>query len=443
MRTEAETAAQKYPPRAWAWRLTVVCAAALILGLAGCGASTTSSKSKSTIDTPTMAMDFPDSLSGGTSSTALKRGASGDGPNCDYLGAGNKDPFQNGYFMTKFLVGAVATWTCVADFVSLTVASLKLPTDGTVITIGDGADNDPTGVSVTKESSDQTTVRLFYNGDEKNAGFYVSWVQTADGVDGRLILGSDVFQSDNPDDPTDMRMDFSTDSSGRTADMFIKFPDADSHHVNGFRIEVTRDDGAETFLSRGLIDFTGQWFSDTPDTITETPDLRIATLSNFAGTGAASAVFADAAAEFALGPAAGNRSLGWYLFDKDDRYFFDQDGGSDWINKQITSALYDSGKTSNGSDDSTIEGYLGVTTGEIAACEAAQGNPDDSCVDLLNAIFAVDSGLVTELNDDTTMPGGFRKTFINGLDYPDDYLDSPYPDGSDSWDGVFDMDFNP
>jgi hypothetical protein len=419
--------------------------AALLLFAAGCEEDTNSSDGTITAEAPTLDMSFPDSLTGGTSSTALQNAAAGDEPDCFYDGAGQDDPFQNGYFMTKFLVGAVATWTCVADFVSLSIATLQLPTDGQVIPTGGDPEDGPTGVSVTQDSSVQLTVRLYFNDNEEDPGFFVSWVQTDDGVDGRLILNEDVFDSDDPDEPSDMRMDFSIGEDSRSADMYIAFPAENTHQVSGFRINVARDDGDETFVAKGILAFDGQWFSDVPASITETPGLRIATISNFEGDGAASAVFGDAAVEFALGPSFSDRSLGWYLFDKDDIYFFDSAGADEWISKAVTSAQYETGKTSTSADDATIEDYLSppLAGGEIAACVAGAGTPNQACEDILNAVFSLGLGSFVEINDSTSMPGGFRGTFISGLDYPGDYLDSPYPDGFDSWDGVFDMEFNP
>ncbi len=121
-------------------------------------------------DAPTLDMNYPDSLTGGLNPAALTE-QEGGGPNCNFIGTGNDDPFQNGYFMTKWLVSAAATWSCITDFLIFIVALSNIPDDGTVIAIDDPGDpNGPTGVSLTRDSKSQRTIRFYYNGSTTTEG---------------------------------------------------------------------------------------------------------------------------------------------------------------------------------------------------------------------------------------------------------------------------------
>ncbi len=66
----------------------------------------------------TLDMELPESITGGRMLTAsgfdVQRATDSDLP-CSFLGSEDDDPFRNGYEMTKFMVSAIAAWTCIAD----------------------------------------------------------------------------------------------------------------------------------------------------------------------------------------------------------------------------------------------------------------------------------------------------------------------------------------
>ena len=126
-----------------------------------------------------LGMGIPDSLTGGEgtgtpsgalmrSASALKSSGGGDssGP-CFYNGVEDEDILRNGYRMTKFMVSAMVTWTCVTDLII--DISKAVPNDGMIHESDDNDTTDPnyeadepTHYSVTVDSDTQKTVRMYY-----------------------------------------------------------------------------------------------------------------------------------------------------------------------------------------------------------------------------------------------------------------------------------------
>lgn len=167
------------------------------------------------------------------------------------------------------------------------------------------------------------------------------------------------------------------------------------------------------------------------------------TVSDDLGSGAAIATFGDFALGFDLSVGFAGEHLGYYLFDKTDKYFFNAAGASEWIDKAITDGSYQTGKTSTAITDSIIESALSIVTGTdlTGTIDSCFTGSSVGCVDLLNGIFAGGSGFVTEVNVGSD-PADERSTIINAITSTD-YLQSPYPDGFTSWSGVFKRKFTP
>ena len=90
----------------------------------------------------TLDMEIPDSMTGGSDGLVSSKltmakaaeaplAATGTGQPCSYIGVADDDIFRNGYQTTKFMVSAMATWTCIADLL-IDVADL-VPHNGLVI----------------------------------------------------------------------------------------------------------------------------------------------------------------------------------------------------------------------------------------------------------------------------------------------------------------------
>jgi hypothetical protein len=462
---------EKKNTRTAGWQTWLGTACLSLILLAGCNEPGSEMDDKSS--TPQsqnlkLSLDLPDSLTGGSGvpgtaqravlSTATIQAISNP---CAYQGAGNDDPFKNGYNMTKFMVSSLAAWTCIGDTL-IDVADF-IPHDGTIYesdndTLADNYDpDDPTHYSVTDDSENQTTIRLFYGFDrafpplsDDEAKFYISWSTAQDGtVTGRLIVDASGIDAEhrNPEDPAQMRMDFNYTETENLADMYLRF-DAENPWANGFRIQVSEDLTAnplqKVFLARGLMDVKRQFQDNTG--IEELPTLQMYTVANQLGDGAAIAHFQNVALSLELN-AELNNHLGNYLFDKRDKYFFDADQSVDepwdWINKAFTSAVYRGGRTTpeiNGSwipfnpslDMIIDELNLDADYFTNAKCE----NTGDDCTALLDAVFA--EGFADQEPNQGQDPQDWRSDAVADPQY----LDSVYPNGN-NWDGAFDHSFMP
>jgi len=449
-------------------KLVKVLAVSLLVGLAACSSGDDDNDGQNSRKSITLDMQIPNSLTGALTADssmpiALQANAQGVGMPCTFAGVDDEDdPFRNGYEMTKFMVSAVATWTCITD--TLIDIADSIPHDGSVHAADNQTDNDnyeadePTHYSVTDDSDTQTTVRLYYGYDRdvpplpsQDPQFYISWNKAANGnVEGRLVIDGTRIDPEHRDieDPTLMRLDFSYTDAEKLANMYLRF-DEGNEWADGFRIEVRKDLTAsaleQVFTARGLMNMKAQ-FLPVAD-IDELPVLQMFTVSNRLGDGAAVAEFEDVSLPLDLNADTGNH-LGNYLFDKTDKYFFDADQGSnepwDWIHKSFSFAEYRGGRTTpltggTGEDPfdpslDQIVTFLGLPDTYFTANEC--NVVGDSCVELLNAVFENDfAGQEPNQGAD---PADWRSSAIANPDY----LGSVFPNGSD-WSGAFDFGFTP
>ncbi|MGD8570059.1 MAG: hypothetical protein PVJ39_18375 [Gammaproteobacteria bacterium] len=440
----------------------------LVVFLTACSGGGSGGNGSTNDEVLNLDMQIPQSLTGGPvttaviSPTAITAQSSSDVP-CAYQGPEDEDdPFRNGYEMTKFMVSAVAAWTCWAD--TLIEIAGYVPHDGQITATENQTDVDnyeadePTHYSVTDDSATQTTARLYYGYDRdvpplpgEDPQFFMSWNQDENGdIQGRLIIdatGIDPVNRD-PKDPAMMRMDFHFTASEKHVDMFLQF-DEGNPWADGFRIELTKDLTAapfdQVFTARGIINAKRQ-FVDVP-TISELPVLRMYTVSDKVGEGAAVADLQSVALPLELNADTGNY-LGHYLFDKLDTYFFDADQTAaepwDWIHKTIPYAEYRGSRTTPLTGGTLFPVFdpsldqivteLGLPSTYFTGSECA--NMGDDCTELLNAIF--EDGFAGQESNQGMDPNDWRSTAIQNPVY----LDSVYPNGSD-WNGAFDFSFTP
>jgi len=410
-------------------------------------------------------MDLPASLTGGqanSSPTGVAARAAGatkvlntrssDAAPCFYNGVEDDDLFRNGYRMTKFMVSAVATWTCITDVI-IELAAVIPPTgvimeSGNDTTASDYQPDEPTHFSVSEDSPTQTTVRLYYGYDRATpptsgdtADFFISWNEADNGdITGRLVIDASAMNPVNraADDPVAMRIDFSYTDTAKVADMFLRF-DAGNQWADGFRIEVTRDLTAnpleQVFTARGLMAMKDQFMPVAG--ITELPDLRMYTVSDRLGEGAAVAEFVNIALPLEIDPSTGDH-LGNYLFDKTDIYFFDADQTSaqpwDWVEKTITDSQYRGGRNLVTMGTGDIINFLGLPLTYFSGTEC--NNEGDDCTVMLNAIFS--DGFAGQEQNQGSDPMDWRSAAITSPAY----LTTVYPNGTD-WTGAFDPVFMP
>jgi hypothetical protein len=384
----------------------------------------------------------------------------GTGEPCSYLGnEDDDDPFRNGYETSKFMISAMAAWTCIADL--LIDVSSYVPHNGEIIetendnNADDFEADEPTHYSVTDDSESQVTVRLYYNYSRSQppvvgemAQFYVSW-NTADNgdIEGRMIIdGTGVSWDDHQsDDPVMMRMDFNFTSAQKTADMFLQFDD-NNLWANGFRIQIVKDMNVnpllKVFEARGLINMKAQFAP--VNTISEIPDIHVYTVSDALGNGASIAEFQNVSLPLVLNANTGNH-LGDYLFSKKDVYFFEHDMDWEYINKAVLSSEYRGNRTTPATGGSwlpfdpsldLIITALNLDTDYFSGSKCAIVG--DDCNDLLNAIFDFTGGFAGQEENQGTDPLDWRSTALNNADY----LTTVYPNGVD-WTGAFEHDFTP
>ena len=443
-------------------RLTLI---AILLLLTACGGADEAADSEDPGNNAlavSLDMELPASITGGSvaadgQETAPRAARSGTGAPCAFAGADEEDPFRNGYEMTKFMVSAVASWTCLAD--TLIELADAVPHDDTIHAtdndpaLADYDADDPTHYWISDDSETQTTIRFYYGydhdtppGRDEAPQFFLSWDGSSqDDLEGRLIIDGTGIDPEGRDaeDPTWMRMDFTATHTRREVDTFMRF-DEGNPWAEGFRIHLTKDLTAgpleQVFTATGLISMRAQFLPAAG--IDEVPDVHMFTVSDDFGNGAALAEFRQLALPLELNADTGNH-LGNYLFDKDDIYYFDADMDWDWVSKQISAAVYRGGRTTEATGGTWLpfdpsldmigeELDLGFDyfTGELCA------DTDDDCLALLTAVFS-DGFADQELNQGSD-PMDWRS---EALATPV-YLDSVYPNGSD-WSGAFDPVFSP
>ena len=432
--------------------------------LGACGEGSKKNPETSSAAPLTLDMGLPDSITGGPRPQAIAASqrmepASRSDSNvpCAYLGSEEEDPFRNGYEMTKFMVSAIATWTCLAD--TLIEIADGFPHDGSIYETDNDTSQedydaeDPTHYQVSDESETQTTICFYYaydrtsppqQGDDPQ--FYLSWNASENGdIQGRLIIDGEGVNTDDrdPDDPTMMRMDFNFDDTQEVADMFLRFDD-NNEWADGFRIQVTKDLTAgplgRVFTALGLMKMKAQFFA--LDDITEIPNVHMFTVSDALGNGAALAKFEEISLPLELNQALGNH-LGNYLFDKDDIYFFKEDGDWDWIHKSISDASYRGSRTTpaNGGTWDPFNPSLALIAtaldlGDDYFTGSKCADIGDDCTDLMNAVFA--DGFADQEPNQGFDPTDWRSDAIA----TPETLDSVYPNGT-NWNGAFDYVFTP
>lgn len=449
------------------WARPALLASVMALGLSACVDLKEDEETKgadhSAIKT---SMDLPDSMTGGNSGTsnartiALSTHTASDKP-CFYDHKEHEDPFRNGFKMTRFMVSAVATWSCVTDTVIEIVDFV--PHDGVIYPTEHDASaedfdrDEPTHYSVTDDSDTQTTVRLYYGylrdnppTENDDPSFFVSWDKTSEtDLSGRLVIDALGIHSnrENHEDPVQMRMDFVHSENQKLAEMFIRFDDGNAW-ADGLRIEVTEDLLAnplnEVFLARGLMAMKAQFRP--ADGIEELPLLRMYTVSDQLGEGAAIAEFVNASLPLLMNENTGNH-LGNYIFDKTDIYFFDADQSAenawDYIYKTVTGGEYRGGRTTPETggtwipfDPSLDMIKTALVLDESYFTGSACANVGDDCIDLMNAIFM--DGFAFQEPNQGEDPLDWRSDAIA----EPVYLDTVFPNGL-NWDGAFDPVYNP
>lgn len=434
--------------------------AVMLLGLALVLAGCAKKKATTAAPAPSVTMDFPTSVAGTATATSAStldvRPLASSQPACHYAGADETDPLRNGYVMTRWLVGNTASWMCITDFLAQTVSTLlvagAVPRNGSFVDLtggGGGGTNPPTGLSVLAANG-QTTLQLYFHGSTTAPGVWLTWTGSGNTYSGRLLVYTANVDNDpsvdlsvDPTSPTHMRLDFDFSASTRTASMVMAYsPPAypvsaswNNPWLDGFRLDATEAMADHSFVIKGYMGTKAHLDSNyaplTSDSTTK-PSVQLLAVSDSAGTGAAVSNVADIVLEFTFDA---SNHLGYFLYTKNDRYYFTSSGGAEWIKKNVTAATYMpvNGWTNTSPSDANIDTALSLTAGTTAGCKSNTGT---DCPDLLNAIF--DMGVYgADLNSSSPEPNDSRQTALNAATY----LTQAQPDGHNAtdWVGVFDL----
>lgn len=449
------------------WLPAVIVASTALAGCNSSEESTGSLPNGITID-----MDIPGSMTGGEAISTnqpsvakigeapLAVSSSSTGQPCSYIGVEDEDIFRNGYQTTKFMVSAMAAWTCIADLL-IDVADL-VPHNGEIVETENDSNtidydpDEPTHYSVIDDSDTQTTIFLYYGYGRsnppisgENPQFFISWNESENGdLDGRLIIdGTGVDWEDHQaDDPVMMRMDFSYTETQKVADMYLQF-DEGNVWADGFRIEMTKDLTANSlekvFEARGMIEMKAQFVPLSG--VTEVPDVQVYSVSDAFGNGASVAELQNMSFPLPVNIFTGN-TLGQYILTKRDEYYFEFDMDWDYINKTVISSEYRGGRTTPATGGTWVLPFdpsLDLIVEELALgqgyFEGTQcANIGDGCNDLLNKVYNFINEFPGLEANQGTEPQDWRSMAIGSADY----LNSVYPNGVD-WTGAFDFSFTP
>ncbi len=394
-------------------------------------------------------LNLPESLTGPRASVGGRElgGAfardGGDDFDCAYTGPENEEIFRNGYNMSKFMLSAVGTWTCIGD--RIVEISVFIPDDGKVYeTEHDGAavDYDPSEPShyrLTRVGDNKFTLHLYYSyahglslPSDAQAGFYYAWLESDSKTTGRMIIDTQALDGSDPEDPVKTRMDFEYGDTQKKVDMYFSF-DENNNFSDGFRIQVTKDLQANSdehvFTAISKLNMIEQ-FEGPISGVSEIPVIDVFTVSNASGDGAALAEISDLA--FPLEIDVSNH-LGNYISNKVDTYVFDAQSNWEWIYKTFDSAeLRGSDRNVSSITLDLVESLLGLGGDYFDNfCDV----PGADCTDFINAVY--DLGEYDQEGNQGSDPGDWRSNAISASSQ----LDSVYPEGFSTWEGVFEFDF--
>ncbi len=355
------------------------------LGLAAClpAEDEHSHEHGGSIDAPQITMNLPSSLSGvvasGTNGKANVAGlatAPVDDPSqCEEYFDPHANFMDNGYAMTRFLVGLSQQQSCFADFIMSQILAnahdwigqgpVQIPVDA----------NDPEAPShvQVEQSGDTYQVWLFFAtpGEALPADLstvqtvYLTWTGSGSDVQGRFYMVNMPLDTSDPDAPEGIRVDFTRTASTADNKIYIDMRTGHSAGMGGFRVDVNQTgSGVDAqYNAQGLITFLGQPFPNLPAGL-DLPEFSAAAVVDADGLGAATASFnkfavslindvdGNGTTDSAEDQAAGEWNLGSYQFDINDKTYFDPSlydstvqtafitQITEWRNKSVSGARY-------------------------------------------------------------------------------------------------------
>ena len=339
------------------------------------------------ITTPRMTMDLPITLSGilsvETTETAQKttldlqqtlnnRTATTDPDSCEEYFDSDANFMENGYNMTRFLVGLSQQQSCFADFImeSVVIMGKDWVNKGLISLPIDENDPEAPSHAQIEQTDDNVQVWLFFgtSGDDlpvdrsNTQTLYLNWTTIGADTEGQFFMTNLPVNPDDPDAPEGLRVDFSRTAFTAENRIFLKLRDSHSAGMGGFRIDVmeTGSGSSATYTAKGLINFTNQPFNNMPDGL-DSPDFSTAAVVDADGLGASIANFNkfgislenDNNQDGTIDTSLNEFDLGTYQFTISDKTYFSPhlydaenteipyvEQVTQWRNKTVNNAIY-------------------------------------------------------------------------------------------------------
>ena len=374
--------------------LTIGIAAILSLGLSACipenltkdsGTVDEGLDEATTIEAPQITMNLPVTLSGviAQANASSKAGSHKmaireikDPSECEYYFDPQSNFMENGFAMSRFLVGLSQQQSCFADFImgSIVAQGGVWVNKGPIAIPANPSDPDaPSHVQI-EQSGDTTQVWLYFTthdedlpADKSNLqALYLTWTGSGTDITGQFFMVNMPVNPDDPDAPEGLRVDFVRTASTASNKIYLDMRTGHSAGMGGFRIDVsqTGTGTSATYEAKGLISFLGQPFQDLPEGL-DFPEFAAAAVVDADGLGASSANFnkfavslvndkdGDGTIEPVNQDDEQEFDLGTYQFNINDKTYFDPSlydatdtatpfvtQVNEWRNKSVNGADY-------------------------------------------------------------------------------------------------------
>jgi len=327
---------------------------------------------------PRITMGLPITLSSvvddtnNKSSTINSRASDSDPSGCSTHFDPHSNFMENGYSMSRFLVGLSQQQSCFADFIMASVVAQgsNWINQGVIALPSNPNDSEaPTHVQL-EQSGDTNQVWLYFHThgealpvDRSQVNMlYLTWTGTENNMTGKFFMVNMPQSADDPDAPEGLRVDFVRTATSATNKIYLDMRDTHSGGMDGFRIDVNRTgNGADAiYTAKGLITFLGQPFPNLPIGI-DLPEFSATAIVDAGGLGATSANFNkfavslnnDSNQDGVIDPDANEFDLGSYQFNINDTTYFDPalydstdtetpfvEQVLEWRNKSTGNAIY-------------------------------------------------------------------------------------------------------
>lgn len=431
----------------------------LVFATAVWGCSEEESGKDDAVEPVSLTMTMPVTLSGTLVSSNNKPlvGVQSDVYACDeyYPDDVSDNWFDNGYHMSRFLIGVSQAQTCTTDYLIKAVlrTARRIKNKGIQI-IGDAnsSADDPSHLRYDFDGTEHR-VWLYFHEHEQDLPadlsnipvMYLRWSKDDHGdISGRFVMvfPEETASSSGSSGMARMRVDFVRSDELQSNKIYIQFPADNLDQIDSFRIDIIKRmpaDAEPSYTVRGLMTVQGQLMPSLPASETyRNPSMRMLATATESGEGAAVALFDDFAMHIVLDSdgdgdfsnALGDVMLGTYYMDISNRSYFDASGGFEWNRKLVEQGEYINTSGSNNrygydlqSSYSWLENEMNLGTAYFTStCTDSDGA---DCTAFVQGFFDLDIFQNNALDPAETEPTDTRQDELGTATY----LSSTDPDG--------------